>query len=99
MVVKNGELLAINRSTGKPLSNAAMTCPDMFSWKLFAEVIQDKFWSNWADENDNWPAQPYALCQADQKPGDNVANRVRLTTIPIIVRFIRVLSILPNLRV
>lgn len=69
LIVKNGELISINRSTGKPLSNAAMTCPDMFSWKLFAEVIQDKFWSNWADENDNWPAQPYALCQADQRPG------------------------------
>lgn len=69
MTVKNGELVAINRSTGKTLSNAAMTCPDMFSWKLFADVIQDKFWSNWADENDNWPAEPYALCQPDQTPG------------------------------
>ncbi|MCO6426911.1 hypothetical protein [Nitrosomonas communis] len=69
MAVKNGELVAINNHTGKVLSNAAMTCPDMFSWKLFAEVIRDKFWSNWADENDNWPAQPYALCQAGQAPG------------------------------
>lgn len=68
MTEKNGELTAINNSTGKVLSNAAMTCPDMFSWKLFADVIQDKFWSNWADENDNWPAEPYALCKAGQEP-------------------------------
>lgn len=68
MTVKNGELTAINNSTGKVLSNAAMTCPDMFSWKLFSEVIQDKFWSNWADENDNWPAEPYALCKTGQEP-------------------------------
>jgi hypothetical protein len=68
MTVKNSELVTINSSTGKVLSNAAMTCPDMFSWKLFSEVIQAKFWSNWADENDNWPASPYALCQSGQTP-------------------------------
>lgn len=69
MIVKDGELVAINNETGKTLSNAAMTCPDMFSWKLFAEAVQASFWSNWADENDNWPAQPYALCQPGQTPG------------------------------
>lgn len=69
MTVKDGELVAINSSTGKVLSNAAMTCPDMFSWKLFADVIQAKFWSNWADEKDNWPKEPYALCQPGQAPG------------------------------
>lgn len=69
MIVKDGELLTINSNTSKILSNAAMTCPDMFSWKLFAEAVQAKFWSNWADENDNWPAQPYALCQSGQTPG------------------------------
>lgn len=71
MVVKDGELVANNKLTGKPMSNAAMTCPDMFSWKLFAEVVRDRFWSNWADENDNWPAEPYALCQAGQSPDKN----------------------------
>jgi hypothetical protein len=68
MTAVDGELMPINRNSGKPLSNAAMTCPDMFSWKLFAMVIQDRFWSNWADENDNWPEQPYALCQSGQTP-------------------------------
>ena len=71
MVARDGEMVAINNRTGKPLSNAAMTCPDMFSWKLFTEAVQDKFWSNWADENDNWPAQPYALCQTGQTPDKN----------------------------
>lgn len=69
MAARDGELLPLNSATGKPLSNAAMTCPDMFSWKLFATVIQDGFWSNWADENDNWPAEPYALCQSGQTAG------------------------------
>ncbi|MET1076670.1 MAG: hypothetical protein ABWY06_01480 [Pseudomonas sp.] len=69
MAVRDGALLPLNNATGKPLSNAAMTCPDMFSWKLFATVIQDGFWSNWADENDNWPAKPYALCQSGQTAG------------------------------
>lgn len=66
MRLVNGQLQAVNRDNGKPISNPAMTCPDMFSWKLFAEVVQDKFWSNWADEQQNWPAEPYPLCQTGQ---------------------------------
>lgn len=68
MTVANGDLIPINSRTGKALSNAAMLCPDMFSWKLFAEAILGKFWSNWADETNNWPDQPYALCKTDQSP-------------------------------
>lgn len=64
----NGQLLAMNKTTNKPISNPAMSCPDMFSWKLFAETIQDKFWSAWADEAQNWPAQPYPQCQGNQTP-------------------------------
>lgn len=69
MKLVSGQLQAVNKISGKLISNPAMTCPDMFSWKLFAEVITDKFWSNWADERQNWPAEPYPLCQAGQKPG------------------------------
>jgi hypothetical protein len=71
MRLSDGQLQAINRDTGKAISNPAMTCPDMFSWKLFAEAVQDKFWSNWADEQQNWPAQPYPLCQTGQSPAAN----------------------------
>ncbi len=79
MIVKENELVAVNNLTAKPLSNAAMTCPDMFSWKLFADVIRDRFWSNWADENDNWPAQPYALCKSGQTPDKNACCQPRAT--------------------
>lgn len=46
------------------VSNPAITCPDMTSWRLFATVIRDKFWSDWADEVQNWPQQPWPLCSA-----------------------------------
>ena len=68
MKLVSGQLQAVNKFNGKLISNPAMTCPDMFSWKLFAEVINDKFWSRWADEQQNWPSAPYPLCQAGQKP-------------------------------
>ncbi|MGD2116992.1 MAG: hypothetical protein PVG66_01420 [Chromatiales bacterium] len=63
MSVKNGRIVM-----GDHLTNAAMTCPDMFSWKLFVEVVQDKWWTNWADEQQNWPEQPYPLCSGSQAP-------------------------------
>lgn len=53
---------------GQGISNPSMTCPDMFSWKLFTEVVQDRFWSKWADEDDNWPAKPYRLCEPGESP-------------------------------
>lgn len=53
----------------KQVSNPALTCPDMFSWKLYMKVIQDQFWSHWADETQNWPAAPYRLCVNGGKPG------------------------------
>lgn len=68
MKLTDGQLQAVNKYNGKLISNPAMTCPDMFSWKLFAEVVTDRFWSEWADEQQNWPAQPYPLCQQGQDP-------------------------------
>lgn len=47
---------------GNKVTNPAMTCPDAFSWNLFAEVIADEFWKNWADESQNWPEQPWPMC-------------------------------------
>jgi hypothetical protein len=61
MQVKDGEFVV-----AKKISNPAMTCPDMTSWRLFASVIHDKFWSDWADETQNWPANPWQLCSASQ---------------------------------
>jgi hypothetical protein len=46
------------------ISNPAMTCPDMTSWRLFATAIRDSFWSDWADEVQNWPQEPWPLCSA-----------------------------------
>ncbi|MCC5978906.1 MAG: hypothetical protein JJU21_12655 [Salinarimonas sp.] len=52
------------------IRNPAMTCPDMFSWKLFTEVVSQEFWKNWAADEQTWPSQPYAKCSPsnDTKP-------------------------------
>src|SRR5882724_8923767 len=51
-----------------PTSNPAMTCPDMFSWKMYAEVISQEFWKGWASDPDTWPADPLPLCQPGTPP-------------------------------
>jgi len=52
------------------IGNPSMTCPDMFSWKLFTEVVSQEFWKNWAADQQTWPGEPYAMCQ----PGDDVTT-------------------------
>lgn len=44
------------------VANPSMSCPDMFSWKLFADVVRQGWWSNWASDTQTWPLQPYKLC-------------------------------------
>jgi hypothetical protein len=66
MSVKDGEIV-----TPEELKNVSMTCPDMFSWQLFTEVVRGAFWSRWADERQNWPAEPYPLCDDPDKPGSD----------------------------
>jgi hypothetical protein len=56
-------------TTPEGLENPAMTCPDMFSWRLFMESVLDEWWSRWADETQNWPAEPYQLCSQGGTPG------------------------------
>lgn len=68
------------------VSNPAMTCPNMFSWKLFAEVVKAEFWKNWASDEQTWPSEPYALCREGQAPNtccspdslNNPGNSLRL---------------------
>lgn len=43
------------------ITNPAMSCPDMFSWMLFAEAVQDSFWT-WATDQSLWPANPLPPC-------------------------------------
>lgn len=62
-VDKNGKW-----SVDERISNPAMTCPDMTSWRLFATAVRDRFWSDWADEDQNWPQQPWPLCTATTGP-------------------------------
>lgn len=52
------------------VNNPSMSCPDMFSWKLFAEVTSQSWWSNWASDGQTWPKEPYKLCA----PGAPAAN-------------------------
>ncbi len=62
-----------------PASNPAMTCPDLFSWKLFVESVSDGFWKKWAADQETWPgvncpngdpkcqnSAPLPLCTAGQ---------------------------------
>ncbi|WP_231654666.1 hypothetical protein [Ralstonia solanacearum] len=51
-------------SVDRRISNPAMTCPDMTSWRLFATAVRDRFWSDWADEGQNWPQKPWPLCSS-----------------------------------
>ena len=72
--VRDAEECAMTVRDGKfvfppMVTNPAMTCPDMFSWKLFMESIKDTFWTDWADETQNWPPKPYPLCGKESKPG------------------------------
>lgn len=56
-------------TTPDTLVNPAMSCPDMFSWRLFMNAVRDEFWSRWADETQNWPEEPYKLCSQGGTPG------------------------------
>lgn len=47
------------------VTNPAMSCPDMFAWKLLIEAIQDEFWLNWAPDAYSFPSEPLPLCAAD----------------------------------
>lgn len=47
--------------------NPSMSCPDMFSWKLFVDVVSQEWWANWASDEQTWPKEPYKLC-AHGKP-------------------------------
>lgn len=39
----------------KPVSNPAMTCPDMVAWGLFSKVVREEFWQAWAADQQTWP--------------------------------------------
>lgn len=72
--IRDAEECSMSYENGKfifptTITNPAMTCPDMFSWKLYIDVINDRFWSNWADETQNWPSEPYPLCSQGGKQG------------------------------
>lgn len=56
---------------GDKVTNPSMTCPDAFSWALFAQSVQDKFWLNWAGETQNWPKEPWPLCDTKENDPQN----------------------------
>jgi hypothetical protein len=71
--VKDAQECAVSVEDGRilfapPVTNPAMTCPDMFAWTLFTNVVRDEFWSRWADERQNWPKEPYPLCDDGESP-------------------------------
>jgi hypothetical protein len=64
-----------------PNSNPALSCPDMFAWKLFSESVMAEFWKGWAADQETWPGNglpadpglPLALC-AKGASGPNCCN-------------------------
>lgn len=62
----NGQEVMID----KKFANPSMSCPDMFSWKLFADTVRQSWWTNWAADEQTWPAEPFALCEGG-KAGPN----------------------------
>jgi hypothetical protein len=68
------------------ISDPGIACPDMFSWKLFADVVKQEFWKNWAADQETWPGVqcpngdpackqtvPLPMCQAGQR-GSNCCD-------------------------
>jgi hypothetical protein len=59
------------------ITNPALSCPDMFAWKLFADAVTAQFWRGWAADQETWPGngpsadagQPYPLCASGEPPG------------------------------
>jgi hypothetical protein len=76
MQVVNGRI-----SIQSPVTNAAMACPDMFAWKMFAEAVGAEFWKSWATDQETWPGNglhgdaglPLPLCVKGQS-GPNCCN-------------------------
>src|SRR5205085_11878938 len=64
MEVVNGQI-----RIAPPTTNPAMSCPDMFGWKMYAEVVKQEFWKAWASDPDTWPAEPLPLCQPGSPAG------------------------------
>lgn len=64
MRVQNGRIVI-----DPMVTNPAMSCSDMFAWKLYAEVITQEFWKNWAPDQYTWPNQnPLPLCSTGVTP-------------------------------
>ncbi|MQA40387.1 hypothetical protein [Rugamonas aquatica] len=45
-----------------PVTNPAMSCPDLLAWKLYIEVIQQNFIGSWVSGDLIWPSSPLPLC-------------------------------------
>jgi hypothetical protein len=66
MSVRNGRIVVDGS-----VSNPNMSCPDMAAWKLYAEIIAQQFWKDWAADEETWPANPLPLCASGQDPLKN----------------------------
>ncbi|WP_426193875.1 hypothetical protein [Massilia sp. DWR3-1-1] len=47
-----------------PVTNPAMSCPDLLAWKLYIDVIEQDFIGAWVSADLLWPASPLPLCTA-----------------------------------
>ncbi|MCB0087091.1 MAG: META domain-containing protein [Caldilineaceae bacterium] len=77
MAVQDGQLVS-----DPSITNPAMSCPDMFAWKLFIESLQQEFWRNWAADQYTWPQDgPLPLCPVDA-PNGSACCTIGSTTNP-----------------
>jgi hypothetical protein len=51
---------------GASVTNPAMSCPDAFAWKLFAEIVQQGFWENYSTDRQTFPSDPWPRCTAGE---------------------------------
>ena len=72
-------------TVAQAILNPAMSCSDMFGWKLFTDAVTQQFWKNWAGDpqtfpgcvagqtgcNDgvHQPTNPLPICTAGSIPG------------------------------
>ena len=59
------------------VTNAAMSCPDMLAWKVFAQAVSQEFVSTWAGGDLMWPAAPWPLCTSGVTSGCCVPGSAR----------------------
>ncbi|MBN9673576.1 hypothetical protein [Roseibium aggregatum] len=63
---------------GDAVTNPAISCPDSFAWKVFTQVVQQKFWEDWTSDRQAWPSDPWPRCEPGQT-GENCCSELAIS--------------------